>query len=170
MTDRTAVYTLCNDPEVAKTTLNIPHPYTEQDARNYIQMVLNNNIPGTYQFAITRSADDTLIGSIGIHANQRHRHADIGYWIGSAYWNQSYATEALQRLIRFGFETMQLNRIYAGYFSDNIASRRVMEKAGMQYEGLFRQHYSRDGRYFDVGYCGIIRQDWLNSTTQSERT
>jgi len=159
LADVAAIQVLCDDWEIARTTLNIPHPYTEEDAQGFVQRVVDNDNPNTYQFAITLK-DDTLIGATGIHRTERHHHAEIGYWIGRPYWGQGYATEAVQRLIQFGFEQMDLNRIFAGYFSENWASRRVMEKAGLSYEGLFRQHYYRWDQYFDAGYCGIVREDW----------
>lgn len=158
LSDATTIRELSGDYEVAKTTLNIPHPYPEGAAESFIQSQQDNS--KGYSFAIVRKSDPQLIGGMGIHPHERHDHAEMGYWIGVPYWNQGYASEALRRVVAFGFEELALNRIYAGYFSQNIASRRVMEKAGMTYEGTFRQHYVREGVYYDIGYCAILRSDW----------
>ena len=63
-------------------------------------------------------------------------------------------------MIQFGFEKLDLNRIAAAYRVDNPASGRVMQKAGMQFEGTFRQVVFRDGAYSDLSYCAILREDY----------
>jgi RimJ/RimL family protein N-acetyltransferase len=109
---------------------------------------------------MVRKADQQLMGAISLRPHQRHQRADIGYWIGVPYWNQGYTSEAARRLVDYGFAELGLRRIYASYFSHNIASRRVMEKAGMTYEGTLRQHVERLGKFYDLGYCGILRSEW----------
>ncbi|MEO8392776.1 MAG: GNAT family N-acetyltransferase [Chloroflexota bacterium] len=158
LSDATTIRELAGDYEVAKTTLVIPHPYPEGAAETYIQSLIDD--PEQHVFAIVRRSDQQLMGSIGIHPEPRFKRAMLGYWIGVPYWNQGYMSEAARRLIDYGFEALVLNRIYAYYLSQNIASRRVMEKAGMVYEATFRQHVERFGNFYDVGYCGILRSDW----------
>ena len=71
-----------------------------------------------------------------------------------------YMSEAARRVIQFGFEELGLNRIYAGYFTRNPTSRRVMEKAGMTYEGTYRQNVLKWGEFVDVGACAILRSEY----------
>ncbi|MEO8392775.1 MAG: GNAT family N-acetyltransferase [Chloroflexota bacterium] len=159
MSDAPTVRLLAGDYEVAKTTLNMPHPYPEDAAEAFIQSRIDNADKGSV-FGIVRKADQQLMGAMGIHPEGRFSRAEMGYWLGVPYWNQGYASEAARRIVAFGFEELELNRIHASYFSENIASRRVMEKAGMIYEGTLRQHIVRDGVYYDLGCCGIVRSDW----------
>jgi len=159
--DAPAVQTLAGAREVADTTLNIPHPYPDGSAHEWIathsEGVRNDR---HYPFALVRRSDKALIGAIGLRVNRQHNHAELGYWIGVPYWGQGYATEAARRVIAFGFEALDLNRIFAGYFVRNPASRRVQEKAGMRFEGIHRQNCLKSGVYEDIGLCAIIRTDW----------
>lgn len=153
--------------EISVTTLNIPHPYPEGAAEEYIQRTREGFERGdAFNFALTLAADGAFIGSMSIHANWKHHRAEVGYWTGVPYWNQGYASEALRRVIQFGFEVLELNRIEARYFRENGASRRVMEKAGMVYEGMMRQHDLKWGEYKDLGICAIVREDWEASQGQ----
>lgn len=160
MEDAPAIQRLVSVPEIARTTLNIPHPYPDDGAIEWLTRSQDNISRGVYSFAITLKSDGTYLGTMGLHVNDQHQHAEVGYWIGVPYWGNGYATEALIRLIQFGFKIVGLQRIYAEYFGDNPASRRVMEKAGMTYEGLMRQHILKWDEYKDLGICGIVRADW----------
>ncbi len=163
-TDAPAVQQLVSAAEVADTTLNIPHPYPDNGAVEWIATHTEGIRNRTdLSFAIVRKEDGVLMGAIGLHLNTRHNKAETGYWIGVPYWGQGYATEALRRLLAWGFEELELNRIYAGYFVRNPASRRVQEKSGMTFEGIMRGDLCKNGNYEDHGMCAITRQDYLNS-------
>jgi len=152
---------LLGDPAIAATTLNVPYPYSEEDARNWLAFQENERKAGAgYTFAIARRDDNQLIGAIDIRPNARHKKAEMGYWIGKPYWGRGYATEAARAIIRFGFEELGLNRIYATHFTENPASGRVMQKAGMQYEGLMRAYTYKNGQFQDHILYAILREDW----------
>src|SRR6516165_10682544 len=87
--------------EVARTTLRIPHPYTEQHARNFL---VNIQAEEEARLGITLRMDGRLIGGVGLRLNSPHRHAELGYWLGVAYWGKGYATEAAREMLRYGFE------------------------------------------------------------------
>jgi ribosomal-protein-alanine N-acetyltransferase len=159
LSDAPVIQELASHPDVAATTLNIPHPYPDGAAEAFIQSRLEDTFTG-YVFGIVRKADRQLMGAIGLHPDESHQRAEIGYWIGVPYWNQGYMSEAARRVVDFGFAELRLNRIAAGYFSQNIASRRVMEKSGMIYEGMWREYLKRGDRYYDVGYYSILRSEW----------
>lgn len=115
----------------------------------------NNQLTGLI-YAVIRHEDAELIGNVSlldIHtADQR---AEIGYWVGSAYWNKGYCTEALQALLTFAHATLGITRITARCLSSNPASIRVLEKCGLAYEGLLRAHNQSGGRYEDVLMFGL---------------
>jgi ribosomal-protein-alanine N-acetyltransferase len=142
---------LAGNYEVAKNTLNIPHPYGEEDARRWVQITQENYAQQTgYAFAIELLATNEFIGGIGLTLERRFDRAEAGYWLGQPYWGQGLASEALGLLLRFGFEELQLNKIYATHIAENPASGRVMLKNGMVKEGELVQHTKRDGQYYDL--------------------
>jgi [ribosomal protein S5]-alanine N-acetyltransferase len=161
LTDVPTIHELASHPDVAATTLNIPHPYPEGAAIEFVENVrAAHEEKRSYTLAMIRKFDDLLMGMITIRPRLELRHAEIGYWLGTPYWGQGYTTEAARRIIDFGFQELNLYRIYASYFTSNPASRRVMEKAGMAYEGTLRQHVCRFDVFHDLGYCGILREEW----------
>lgn len=149
------------DEGIAMMTLTMPHPYDLDDAKQFLEITQNDwESNKAYTFAITHKMDEALMGVVGLHPSTMHHRAEIGYWIGKPHWNKGYMTEAARRVVQFGFEELELHRIYAWYFEDNPASGRIMAKVGMQQEGMLRDHYYRWGR-FRTAYCyGILREDY----------
>ncbi|HKH97680.1 MAG TPA: GNAT family protein [Candidatus Sulfotelmatobacter sp.] len=143
--------------EVAATTLRIAHPYTEQDARAFLEMIQDAN---RIWLAIVLRDDGRQIGGAGLTVDQRHQHAELGYWLGAPYWGQGYATEAARELLRYGFEDLGLHRIFASHFGHNPASGRILAKLGMQYEGCQREHLLKWDKFVDSELYGILRQEW----------
>lgn len=143
--------------EVAATTLRIPHPYTENDAREFLVMAEE---PGRIWLAVTLLADGRQIGGVGLRVDDQHSNAELGYWLGAPYWGQGYATEAAREMLRHGFQQLKLHRIFASHFEGNTASGRVLQKLGMQYEGCQRQHIRKWDRFLDSELYGILRDEW----------
>lgn len=158
--DATAVQRLAGDERIAATTLNMPHPYPLDAAQQWIIQLARHNTDTHYTFVLCQKADEALIGAMGLRLDDSHDRAEVGYWVGVPHWRQGYATEALREIMRFGFAELGLHRMYGRYFSDNVASRRVMEKAGMTYEGTLRGHILKWGAYKDMGVCGMLRAEW----------
>jgi [ribosomal protein S5]-alanine N-acetyltransferase len=143
--------------EVAATTLRIPHPYTEQNARDFLILLQG---PGRIWLAITLHRDGRQIGGIGLTVDQQHQHAELGYWLGVAHWGNGYATEAGKEMLRYGFEDLHLHRIFASHFKHNPASGQVLKKLGMRHEGCQREHLRKWDRFIDSELYGILRQEW----------
>jgi len=152
---------LAGSREVAAWTL-LPHPYSEHLAAEWIAMQPRQYEAGTaLHFAVTLAQDGTFIGSMGLEIAREHRQARLGYWLGVDYWRQGFGTEAVQAVLAYGFEQLDLNRIYAPHFSGNDASGRVLQKAGMTYEGRMREHYLRFGRFVDLELYGMLQQEFM---------
>ena len=147
--DAPRVQLLAGAREVALNTLLIPHPYPDGAAEAWIANASEHEV----KFAID---DGELVGVIGLRVNESDNRAELGYWIGVPYWDRGYATEAAAEVVRYGFEELGLNKIYAGYFSRNPASGAVLRKIGMTYEGTLRQHHRKWGEYVDVEFYAII--------------
>lgn len=157
LADAARVKELAGAREVALNTMRIPHPYPDGAAEEWISSQEQTLAEGNHAFAID---DGQLVGAIGLHVNQDFDRAEVGYWLGLPFWGRGYATEAVAAILRYGFEELKLNRIYAGYFSRNAASGRVMEKNGMKYEGTLREHVRKWDEYVDIVYHGILRSEW----------
>ncbi len=158
--DAPHIVRLAGDYEVSKMTLNIPHPYPPDVAEDFIKTVRENwENDVSFTFAIVRQEDDIFMGMIGLRPEMKHLRAEVGYWIGVPFWGKGYMTEALKRVIQFGFDDLKLNRVGASYRIDNPASGRVMEKAGMQHEGTFYKYSIRDGVPMDLHFRAILRED-----------
>jgi RimJ/RimL family protein N-acetyltransferase len=163
--DAPRVRELAGAREVARNTILIPHPYPDGAAEEWISAHEKRIEEGDFSFAID---DGELVGAIGLHMKRDYERAEIGYWLGVPFWGRGYATEAVAAVIRYGFEELKLNRIYAGYFSRNAASGRVMEKNGMKYEGSLRQHVKKWDEFVDVIYYGILRSEWEKKVLSAE--
>ncbi len=160
LTDAADVQRLAGDREIASTTGLIPHPYEDGMAEAWIESYAPEYAKGTtLRFAITLAESGELVGAMGLRIERDHHRAELGYWIGTPYWNRGFATEAARAVIAFGFESLQLHRIHANHLTRNPASGRVMEKAGMRYEGALREHVLKWGVYEDIETYGILATD-----------
>jgi RimJ/RimL family protein N-acetyltransferase len=158
--DIPALMPLIGAREVAATTLRIPHPYTESYAREFIAGAQEDLSSGSnLRLGIILRASDTLCGGVGFRIDPEHRRAELGYWIGVPYWGNGYATEAAASLVKYGFSTLGLHRIFASYVTKNTASARVLRKIGMRHEGCHRGHILKWGEFLDVEMYGMLASD-----------
>jgi len=160
-TDAPTVQTLAGAVEVAKMTLNIPHPYADGMAESWIATHQQELASGTgVVFALVRRKDQQLVGALGLVITSHFSRAELGYWIGKPFWGQGLATEAAREVLRFGFQDLQLNKIHASHMTRNPASGRVMQKIGMQQEGLLKQHALKWDQFVDLAIYGILAETW----------
>ncbi len=161
LADARDVQKLAGDKEIATTTLNIPHPYENGVAEKWIASLARNFAAGrSVTFAVTRRNDKILMGAIGLEISRKHRHAEMGYWIGKPYWNQGYCTEGAKALLQYGFDILDLQRIFAHHLTRNQASGRVMQKIGMVHEGCLRKHVLKWNVFEDLEVYGLLQQKW----------
>lgn len=161
MDDIDQLQVLANDADVARSLASLPYPYTREDALAFIEQARGAmRHAQAFNFAVTRQDDGVLVGVAGLTVHTAHYTAEMGYWIGSPYWGQGYATEAARALIHFAFERLELHRVYAAHFVDNPASERILQKVGMTWEGTLRAHYWRWGQFHDTHYYGILRNEY----------
>lgn len=135
-----------------------PHPYTLEDARGWI--AFNAALDGPPQnFAIVH--EGAVIGGAGVEPLEDVQRigGEVGYWLGEASWGRGFATEALVALTTYAFEEMDLSRCEAGVFGYNLASARVLEKAGYAHEGTMRRAILKDGRITDRLLYAKLRDD-----------
>lgn len=168
LSDAPDLQRLAGAKEVAAGTL-LPYPYPNGMAEQWIADQARAHEGGSaVSFAITLAGDATFIGSISLDIVKTHRHGRLSYWLGLPYWNHGYATEAVNAVLAFGFEQLDLNRIYAPHFQGNDASGRVLQKAGMTYEGRMREHYLRFGQFVNLELYGMLKKEFADSGSPSQ--
>lgn len=152
---------LANDPAIAKMVSQIPYPYTLDDARNWIQTHHLGREAGTdFPFAIC-SHDCGLIGAVGLHKKPNGLF-DLGYWLGREFWGKGYASEAAKAILLWGEQHMEIKAVTAGFFDDNPASARVLEKSGFLRTGVKATIFSL-GRNSNITCVQMI---WLGPASQ----
>lgn len=137
----------------------LPYPYTVKDAENYITEMLNADKNSVFAFAIT--VNDVAIGSIGVFRcnNIHYRTAELGYYISEEYWGKGITTEAVKKTSRYVFENSDVIRIFTEPFSHNLASCRVLEKAGFQLEGILKSNAEKNGKIVDMKMYSLVRNE-----------
>lgn len=133
-----------------------PHPYTLSDARNWLESVVDRR-PET-NFAIANVSDEA-VGGIGFILQQDvgRRSAEVGYWLGEEYWGRGLATQAVKVITEYAFVHYDICRLYAHVFEWNVASTRVLEKAGYLLEGRLQKSVTKDGKTIDQLMYAITR-------------
>lgn len=136
----------------------LPYPYTQSDAEAFINAMLAADKNDTFAFAI--DVDGKAVGSIGAfrQSNIHSRTAELGYYIGEEYWGKGIATQAVKLACDFVFCNTDIIRIFAEPFSRNIASCRVLEKAGFEFEGTLRQNAVKCGVAEDMKMYALLRK------------
>lgn len=152
---------LLSDPAVSGTLMDVDGPLALDDAERMIAAWQAAAAAGAaLVFAVVRRASATLIGYIDLQLAPEHQRGEIAYWIGRPYWWQGYASEAARRVVRCGFEDLELNRVHARCLRRSEAAARVLEKAGLLCEGTHRQGAFKDGVFEDVAFYGVLRADY----------
>lgn len=151
----------CSDPRVAASVTWEPHPDALFTARLLGTWVKGYERPQEYHWGIEMGGE--LIGDIAaITHNERQMSTEIGYCLSYDYWNRGIMTEALKLVMRFLFAEVGFNRIVLRHLVSNAASGRVMQKAGLRYEGTLRQLMkNKQGVFEDVAMYAALKDEWL---------
>jgi RimJ/RimL family protein N-acetyltransferase len=160
--DLSDIQEYATDPQVIKYLTFGPN--TEQDSRSFIEYTKSQQSQDprqSYELGIILPVENKLIGGCGIRITQPHYLVgNIGYCLNRKYWGKGYATESALGLLGFGFDDLGFHRIFAICDPENIASRRVLEKIGMQYEGHLRENVIIHGEHRDSLMYAILKQEW----------
>ena len=128
-------------------TNQFPHPYSVEDAQNYIKLTLQpspKQILGIY-------VDAEPIGSIGLHPLEDifSKNMELGYWLAEPYWSKGIMTKAIGQMVEYGFENFDINRIFARPFHRNIGSIKALEKNDFKLEAKLEKTIFKEGKYED---------------------
>ncbi len=141
----------------------LPHMRIEE-TRAYLSDVARRYRAGDfYDWALISREDGHMIGTCGFTSfNCQSDSAEVGYVLNPAYQGKGLATEALESVMKFGFTELYLHRIEAHYMEGNTASRALMERVGMQFEGYARESMLIKGKYRTIGTCAILRHEFFH--------
>nr|WP_325183049.1 GNAT family N-acetyltransferase [uncultured Oscillibacter sp.] len=158
--DAADVASAANNPKIAANLRNVfPSPYTLADAEWYV----GDCIAQGEERQLTRAIviEDRAAGSIGVFVKDDvyEKSAELGYWLAEEHWGRGVMTEAVRQLCREAFRRFDILRIYAEPFSDNLGSRRVLEKAGFTCEGTMRNGVYKNGRVHSYCMYALLREE-----------
>jgi diamine N-acetyltransferase len=164
-----------NDPEVQQ-GIGIYHPFSQAEEDGWFEKMLTHpvdehvlaieaHLPGKGAAESDEGAGQAnwqLIGICGFgHIDWHNRNAEFGINIGEkSYWNKGYGTEAVRLLVKHGFNTLNLNRIFLHVFENNPRAIRAYEKAGFIHEGRERQAEFKNGKYIDVLRMSLLKDEF----------
>ena len=153
-----------NDPEVIL-GLAMHTPLSQAEEDRWFEDTLKRDVDER-PLVIEVQVEDIwkMIGNCGFfNIDWRNRSAELGIFIGDkTLWNKGFGTEVMQLLLRHGFTTLNLHRIYLRVFENNFRAIRTYEKAGFTHEGRMRQAEFRDDKYLDVLIMSVLRPEWSN--------
>ena len=162
MSDLRSLVLHANNWHIARyMTDQFPFPYTEEDGRSFIEFATKDD--PIHIFAI--EVDGQAVGGIGIHpqGDIQRRNAELGYWLGEAYWGRGIISKAIAQALAFAFDSYDIDRVFARPFGSNLASQRVLEKNGFSLEARFSSTLIKNGVFEDELVYGIRRAAWLST-------
>lgn len=161
LNDAGTLFNYWSDPDVTK-YLNVTTFKNKEQAYSMIRLLnsLYNNKDGI-RWAIVTKKDDTVIGTCGYNNwIKKSSRGEIGYELGKKYWGNGYATEAVKEIIKYGFKSMNLNRIEAFTVPEAASSINLLKKLGFKKEGMLRQYGYWNMRYWDENIYSLLKKDW----------
>jgi len=160
-TDVDDIYEYASDPEVSRYTLWDTHKSLDE-TRVFLNYIIEQHRRGEGMvWAVTERATRKMIGTCGFGSfRYRDSRAELGFALSRRFWNRGITTEAVAAVLRFIFEDLKLNRVEARCDVDNLASARVLEKSGMRYEGILRQHARIKSEFRDLKLYSILREEY----------
>lgn len=152
--DAAAITRACQDPEIPRWT-TVPTPYTEADARNWLEIVTDPRLEDQLNFAVTRSDDGSLVGSLSLWI-VKPGVVEFGYWAAPEARGQGLIPRALRLLAKWVFAELRVPRLQLGTFPGNRSSERVAEKVGFVPEGVLRSYMEQRGDRRDVRMWSLL--------------
>lgn len=158
--DAISISNHANDKDIARYT-SVPHPYKLKDAQHFIKKTkINLEKKEAFELGIELKETKEVIGMISLmKIDRENKNAEMGYWLGKKYWRKGIMREAIKLILIFGFRELKLERIYAKVLHPNVASAKLLEKSGFEYEGRLRRTTLRKGKWYDDLCYGILRTE-----------
>lgn len=156
--DKARCVQLLNDWEMYERLLRVPHPYGEEEFEQFLasteEATKKHRQPLHYAI---RHEEHGLIGGFGFEGLHYGHRVELGYWLGKPYWGQGIMTAVVRAASEYAFAQWNLVRVTARLFPSNIASARVLEKNGFQFEGLLTKRLRKQGKFIDAKLYALTR-------------
>lgn len=161
VSDAADMFEYAKSPDVTRYLLWAPHADIGYTKRFLAYIERRYRIGMHYEWAVVLKETGRMIGTCGFAAiDPNHNCGELGYVLAPAQHGKGLMTEAALRVLRFGFEELELHRIEARYMEGNDASRRLMERIGMRFEGIKRDSMLVKGAYRNIGTCAILAHEF----------
>ncbi|MCP3031556.1 GNAT family N-acetyltransferase [Halobacillus sp. A1] len=159
--DTNDIYSYCSNSAVSRYVTWDTHTCKEE-TESFIDCVLDGyKHDHKALWGMELKATGKIVGTIDfVSIDEQHMNAEIGYVLSEVWWGRGLTTEASKRLIQFGFTELKLERIQARCMAENIGSQKVMEKAGMSFEGTSRKGFFSNGTFHDIKNYSILREEF----------
>lgn len=156
MDDLDNLVCFANNFRIARNMMNrFPHPYSKDDGRAFISQAMSASPVNVFAIEVEGAAS----GGIGLHLQPDIycRNAELGYWLAEPFWGRGIVARAIAEMVEYGFQTWEINRIFARPFGTNTASQRVLEKSGFILEARFEKTIFKNGEFLDELVYAIRR-------------
>jgi len=162
LSDALAIQKAASVRKIADTMISLPHPYPPGEAERYIARQLDERKTGrSFTYIIEQQEEGRFCGLVEVRdIDREHSQGELSFWLTVEAWGKGYMSDALQEVVRYVFEYLDLNRLYAYHMTRNPATGRVLEKNGFKQEGLLLQRVRKWGQFEDVALWAILRQEW----------
>ena len=160
ITDAPQLALVANNKKIADNIRDgLPIPYTNKDGQDWLNQIIPENNPPRF-FAIV--TDEEVVGNIGIvtKTDIYRKNLEIGFFISEKFWGKGIATKAIKAAVSYAFRKFDIVRIYAEVFSDNIGSRRALEKAGLKLEATIKKNIFKNGVIKDSCIYSVLKEDF----------
>src|SRR3954451_10149662 len=155
LADVKAIARLANDRRIEINTRRLPHPYTQDDAIEFVRATASDSSDTVFLIEHDRSP----IGMVGIDWREPDA-PELGCWLGVARWGQGFGTEAARAVIDFTFEEFDVEQLIAGARVTNPSSRKILEKCGFQWSGVELHRFLALGSSTPVDCFRLSRSVW----------
>lgn len=152
-----------NNFEIAKNMMDtFPHPYTKEEGEKFLEMVNKQDPP----LILAIEVDGEAVGSIGLHPQNdiMRKNGELGYWLAEPFWGKGIITKAIKEMADYGFEKLDLERVFARPFGTNIGSQKALEKAGFRLEAHLENTLYKNEEYQDE-LIYALRKKWFNKVS-----
>ena len=139
-----------NDYNVYRYTVNIPYPYTLQDAYEALKYFTKRSKDFGRETSWSIRMNSEVIGGFGFKTSEDLNETECGYWLAYEFWNQGIMTKVLNKMSDIAFTTYKFKRIFAYTFEENISSARVLEKCNFKLKDpCIKGYYNKDGKIYN---------------------
>jgi [ribosomal protein S5]-alanine N-acetyltransferase len=165
LSDTSAIQKAACAREIADTMISLPHPYPAGEAERYVAQKESEREAGrSVTFTIEQKVEGWFCGLVEVRdIDREHLQGELSFWLAVEAWGRGYMSEVVKAVVRYGFEGLGLNRLYAYHMLRNPASGRVLEKSGFKQEGLLRQRVRKWEQFEDVVLWAILRKEWQDA-------